>query len=79
MMPSLDPNDFHGALLNARLARVEETLYGDGKENKGVVHTVQKISDTLIGQRWRDYALVLIIVLVLIELMLIVLLSIRVY
>lgn len=83
MMPSID--DFRSAIreteirLGARIARVEETLYGDGRANEGLVANVNKIGDTVLGQRWRDYALILIIILAFIELALIVLLFIRVY
>jgi len=83
MMPN--PDDFRRTLydseqrLSARLSRVEETLYGDGKANQGLVADVKVIADTLIGQKWRDYAFALTILLEIISLFLIGLLFIRVY
>lgn len=65
--------------LSVRIARMEETLYGDGKANLGLVADVKLIADTIIGQKWRDYALILIIILLCVELFLIALLFVRVY
>lgn len=65
--------------LSSRISRMEETLYGDGKANLGLVADVKLIADTIIGQKWRDYALILIIILLCVELFLIALLFVRVY
>lgn len=79
------PSDFHDTLfqteqrLNARITRVEETIYGDGKSNRGLVADVKIIAETILGKQWQSYALIALIALEAFTLVLIVLLFIRVY
>lgn len=65
--------------LNARLARLEQDIYGDGKNEIGLKARVERMALILIGQSWHGYALIAVIILDLVILALMGLLFVRVY
>lgn len=65
--------------LGMRLSRVELEIYGDGKGDDGIKARLNKISETIIGQRWHGYALITLVVLEMLSFVLIALLFVKVY
>ena len=65
--------------LSPRLARLEQEIYGDDKNEPGIKARLAIIGESLISQRWHGYALIASLLLELLMLFLIFLLFVRVY